>query len=211
MFRRLFSPDSDLMIVMTWITDCIFLSLFWLLGCMPVVTIGASTAALYDAVYYGFRRRDKHSWSRFWRSYVGNLRASLLPNIVFLLLLLSGGAAMVQLWNGAVADGGWMLFAVGAIIGIALLGVLSLLFPVLSRFDNRFGRLLGNTVRLALANLPRTMALGVLNAVAGWLCLRFILPVFLLPGLVALISSLFVEPILRPYLPEDFYENYSAE
>ena len=61
MFRRLFSPDSDLMIVMTWITDCIFLSLFWIIGCVPMVTMGAATAALYDAAYRGFRRKNKHS------------------------------------------------------------------------------------------------------------------------------------------------------
>ena len=35
MFRRLFDPQSGLMITMTQITDCIFLSLFWLLGCVP--------------------------------------------------------------------------------------------------------------------------------------------------------------------------------
>ena len=49
MFRNLFSPDSQLMITMTRITDFIFLSLFWLLCSFPVVTMGASFAALYDA------------------------------------------------------------------------------------------------------------------------------------------------------------------
>ena len=38
MFRNLFRPDSGLMITMTQLTDSIFLSLFWILGCMPVVT-----------------------------------------------------------------------------------------------------------------------------------------------------------------------------
>ena len=40
MFRNLFKPDSPLMITMSRITDCIFLSLFWLLCCIPVVTVG---------------------------------------------------------------------------------------------------------------------------------------------------------------------------
>ena len=46
MFRNLINPDNGLMITMNQITDCIFLSLFWLLGCMPVFTAGASCAAL---------------------------------------------------------------------------------------------------------------------------------------------------------------------
>ena len=68
MFRNLFNPDSHLMVTMTQITDCIFLSLFWLLCSMPVVTLGASTAALYDAVYHGYRKGDKHPWTRFFRT-----------------------------------------------------------------------------------------------------------------------------------------------
>ena len=50
MLRNLLRPDSGLMIAMTQITDCIFLSLFWILGCVPVVTVGTACAALYDAV-----------------------------------------------------------------------------------------------------------------------------------------------------------------
>ena len=66
MFRKFLNPDNALMITMTQITDCIFLSMFWLLGCIPVVTVGASFAALYDATYRGFRQGEKHCWGRFW-------------------------------------------------------------------------------------------------------------------------------------------------
>ena len=52
MSRSIFHPDSALMITMTQITDCIFLSLFWLVGCFPVVTAGTACAGLYDAVYH---------------------------------------------------------------------------------------------------------------------------------------------------------------
>ena len=65
MFRKLLDPDNGLMITMTQITDCIFLSLFFLMGCIPVITVGASFAAMYDAVYRGFRQKEKNSWKRF--------------------------------------------------------------------------------------------------------------------------------------------------
>ena len=64
MFRNLFNPESQLMITMSRITDFIFLSLFWLLCSFPVVTIGASFAALYDASYRTFRCNEKNSWQR---------------------------------------------------------------------------------------------------------------------------------------------------
>ena len=55
MFRNILRPDSALMITMNQITDCIFLSLFWILGCLPVITAGVSTAALYDSVYSAYK------------------------------------------------------------------------------------------------------------------------------------------------------------
>lgn len=206
MFRRLFGPDSDLMIVMSWITDVIFLSLFWLLGCMLIITAGASAAALYDAVFYAFRKRSKHSWGRFWKSYWKNLKASLVPTVVAMLLGGVTGWVLIQLWNNAVNNGSWLIFAVGAVIGVVVLGMLSLLFPMLSRFENSFDQLIGNTVRLAMAHLPRTAALGLIYGATILLCAGLIIPIFLIPALAALLSTLFVEPIFKPYLPADFYE-----
>ena len=210
-FRRMFAPDSDLMIVMSWITDCIFLSFFWIVGCIPVVTIGASTAALYDAAFFAYRRKSKHSWSRFWQSYIKNLKPSLLPNILFLILLALGGSVVIHLWNDAVANGSWIVFAAGTTVAGLALGVLSVVFPMLSRFENSCGQLFGNSVRLALANLPRTILLAVINGLTLVVCLRFVLPVMILPALCAFLSSWFVEPMLKPYLPADFYETLSDD
>ena len=85
MFRKLLNPDNALMITMTQITDCIFLSLFFLVGCFPVITAGASFAALYDATFRGFRQGDKHCWQRFGQVYKDNWKASVAPTVVFLL------------------------------------------------------------------------------------------------------------------------------
>lgn len=204
MFKSLFSPDSALMITMSQITDCIFLSLFWLAGCFPVVTAGVSTAALYDASYHGLRKGDKHSWQRFFGSYRRNLKSGILPGLLLLVVLFGGVWAMIQVWNAAVYGKiSWAVFSAGAIIAVFVLGILSVLAPMLSRFDNSLGQLLKNTLFLSLANPVRTLLLGIINAAAIFLCVRYIFPLFFLPALAALISSLFIEPMFKPYMPED--------
>ena len=203
MFRKFLNPDNALMVTMTQITDCIFLSMFWLLGCLPVVTVGASFAALYDATYRGFRQGEKHCWGRFWQVYRENWKAGILPTAVFLAVLTLVTKALVALWNAAVAGGvSWMLFSGLAFVGVLVLGMVSVLFPMLSRFENPFLGLLKNTVFLAMANLPRTIALGILNAAAGLACAFFVLPLFFLPSLAALIGSVLIEPMFKPYLPK---------
>ena len=145
MFRNLLNPDNGLMITMNQITDCIFLSLFWLLGCMPVFTAGASCAALYDSVYRRFRLGEQRSWSRFFSSFTRDLKASLLPNVLFVAALWFGIKGLIALWNAAVyGQISWPLFSALTFLAVTVLGMLSVLFPLLSRFDNPLPLLLKN-------------------------------------------------------------------
>ena len=204
MFQKIFNPDNALMVTMAQISDCIFLSLFWLVCSIPVMTLGASTAALYDASVRAFRKGDRHSWLRFISVFKGHIKIGILPSVVFCAIFCLGGWLLIQIWNAAVGGTiSWMIFSGAAFLGVFLLGVLSVLFPLLSRFENSFDNLLRNTVLLALVNLPGTLALGFLNTCTIVLCARYIFPVFFLPALSALLGSLFLEPMFRPYMPKE--------
>ena len=199
MFRKLFDPNNALMLTMANITDCIFLSLFFLLGCIPVVTVGASLAALYDASFRAFRKGEKHAWQRFLSVYRANLKSAILPSIVFLIVCAVLVKVAISAWNAAVYGNiSWLLFSAVAVVLVLILGILNVLFPMLSRFENSFGALLKNTLFLSLANLPRTMALGSLSSITIFLCAQFIFPIFFLPSLCALLCSLLLEPMFRP-------------
>ncbi len=204
MFRNLLKPDSDLMILMTRITDCIFLSLFFLVGCIPVVTVGASAAALYDSSFQGLRKGSKHSWERFLQVFRENWKAGILPTLAFLAVVFALVSLMINLWNWAVAGSiSWLVFSAAAMVAVVILGILNVLFPMLSRFENSTGVLLKNTVLLSLANLPRTLALGILYGITIFVCVRWIFPLFFLPSLAAFLGSFCIEPMFKPYMPEE--------
>ena len=204
MFQKIFNPDNALMITMTQITDCIFLSMFWMLGCFPVVTAGASFAALYDASFRTYRRGEKHSWQRFWKTFRTNLKDGILPTLIMIPAAYGLLRCLIAVWNAAVYGSiSWVIFSAAALLIVTVFGVLCVLFPMLSRFQNSLGGLLKNTVLLAFANMPRTMGLGILNAAVLYLCVRFIVPLFFLPALAALISSLLIEPMFKPYMNEE--------
>ena len=203
MFRSLFHPDNALMITIGQITDCIFLSLFWLLGCFPLITTGASFAALYDAVWRAFRKGDKHSWQRFFHAFRQNLKPGLLPSVVVLILGTGLVRAMVLIWNNAVyGNVSWAVLAAAAFLMVVIVGMASILFPMLSRFENPTALLLANTFRLGFAHLPRTVCLGLLNTAVIFLCLRYIFPLFFLPALSALLSIPLIEPMFKPYMSQ---------
>lgn len=204
MFRNLLRPDSPLMITMTQITDCIFLSLFWLVCCFPLVTAGAATSAMYDAVYHGFRKGDKHSWQRFFRSFRSNLKGSFVSSVLFVLIVFLMTKGAVLLWNHAVYGTiSWGLFAAGAFLIFVTTGFLSILFPMHSRFANSIGVLWGNTFRLGFAKLPLTLGLAAVNCVTVFLCVRYVVPLSFLPALACLIDTLFIEPMFKPFMPSE--------
>ena len=212
MFKNLFNPESALMTTMAQITDCIFLSLFWVITSFPLITIGPASAALYDAVYYGFRKGDKHPWSRFLQAFKSNLKPGILPGIIYLAIFCAGSWILIQIWNAAVWEKvSFAAFSAAAFVVLLLLGILSILFPMLSRFNNSFGGLLRNTFLLGLLHTPRTLGLGLVNGLSILLCARFVFPLFFLPALAALIGTLFLEPMFKPYMGEEEKESESMD
>ena len=148
------------------------------------------------------RRGELRSWARFAGVFKRDLVSGLIPSVLFLCALWFGGKGLIGLWNAAAAGSiGWMGFSAVTFLAVSALGVLSVMFPLLSRFDNPLPLLLKNTVLLGLSNLPRTIALGLLNAVSAWLCIRWIFPLLFLPAVSALISTLLLEPMFKPFMP----------
>ena len=203
MFRNLFKSDSSLMITMNWITDCIFLSLFWLVGCIPVLTVATSFAALYDSAFKTYRAGEKHGWQRFWQVYRDNWKVGILPSLAVLAVFWVVLLGEIIFWNRAVAgEISFALFAASAFLAVLVLGILSLVCPILSRFENGFLGILKNSFLLGLANLPRTLLLGILNAMTVFFCAKYVFPLFFLPALSALLGSLLIEKMFKPFMPE---------
>ena len=96
-----------------------------------------------------------------------------------------------------------MTYVVITFVVLLILGIMSVLFPLLSRFNNSFAGLLRNTLLLGLVNLPRTLCLGLINAISILLCVKFIFPLFFLPALASLLGTLCLEPMFKPYMGEE--------
>lgn len=61
----LFDYDSKLFQLLLRVSDLVALSLLWLLCSLPVITIGASTSALYYTAMKLVRQREQHYFDVF--------------------------------------------------------------------------------------------------------------------------------------------------
>ncbi len=182
--------------------DLVVLNLLWLLCCLPVVTLGASTAALFHVTgkmaageatvvwrdFLGFFRREWKAVTKLW-----------LPLLAFGLLV----AADLYIGGHTASALGGLLTAGAVIFGLLWLCATTWSFALLGRFQYRRGReVLWDALALAAANLPTTLVAVVLALLVPALLLLafsvfvYLLPFFLLAGGSA--ASLILAVSMRP-------------
>lgn len=204
MFQKLMDSENGLVVTMNWITDCLFLSMLWLLLSVFLIPFGPATAALYDTVFHTYRMEEKRVYSRFFSSLKKNMKTGIPAGLI----VLAAGFGGFKIWNllGAAAAGSEAAYAAlwgFFVLYLLVLGMFSFLFPLLSRFETGLGELFKNGILLCMANLPKTVALSLLLAVAVWLCAWLLWPVIFVPCLWALTASFFIEPVFEPFLSSE--------
>ena len=95
-----------------------------------------------------------------------------------------------------------MLYVAYWIFFVVVCGVVAYLFPVLSRFTFGVGGLLAAGVKLALANPLITLALGLLTGGGILVCVLwwYWMPWLVLPYVWALLASLLLERVFKPFM-----------
>lgn len=207
MFKNIFNPDHFFFRCCNLVLDLALLSLLWIILCLPVVTAGASTAALYYAVVKCIRRGEPEPYRNFFQCFRENFKAGLPATLVAVGLAAALLTAFHTLRTAAVAgsQGAILLYYAFCVLLLLLIGAAGYLFPLLSRFSLTGGQLLIRACQLALRHLPSTVLLAVLNVFSAWLILQFafpfVLPLLFGPALAALLASLPLERVFRRYTP----------
>lgn len=208
MKNSLFNSENWIWQPFGLVADFLILSCLWLIFSIPMVTVGAASAAMYDCCARCIKDGDRALFSRFFRTFRRELLksipstllwAAILGLLFFLIRSFTGSATGTDI-NLVLA------YAMVVFLAVAV-GIASWVFPLLSRFTFDFASLNMTAIRLALAHLPRTMALGAVNIAAGWLCLRLLMPVMVAPGIAALLSAYLLEPVFKPYETGDTGDN----
>lgn len=200
MLEAIFNPENAVFCVINKILDLMMLSLVWVLCCIPVVTAGASSAALYHAVVKSVRRQRGYPVREFWKSFRANLRKGILIQVIWMLfaamMFVSDLPLAAALLNGeGIPDK--VLLSLLVLKAVFLVGMPCWLYPLLSRFEERLLKLAEAALYLLIRCLPLTLLSVVLLSGALLLLVWEPLLVAAVPGITALLLSLLLEPSLR--------------
>lgn len=199
-----FNPEKGIWAWLSTMVDVCGLSIVWIFLCLPVVTIGPATAALYYTVVKCVRGRESGAFGYYFRSFLSGFKTGLLATLAVLpaALLLWMGHDVVRWYGTNLGGAAYILYVAYYFALIVPGGVLCWLFPLLGRFEYSLKDLFRTALQLSIAHLPSTVVVVLLTAQTAVFCLERWWPVLFMPSVVMLLVSLFTERIFAKYAPE---------
>ena len=155
MLRGLFDPDGAFARAMDWVGRMVLLNVLFLICSLPIVTFGASSAALYGCIQKMQKGYDGKLFSLFFKTFAANVKTATLCWLILLPLV---ALCVVDLL--VVPAGLWRMIATLGLQVCAMVAVL--LFPLCARYENRPTTHVKNAFLLAVGNLPSVLAIFVI-------------------------------------------------
>ena len=168
-----------------------WLNILWIIGCIPVITIGVSTCAAY-AVTLRIVDDDEEVKSmrgiaaRFFKSY----KQDFLQGI-FILLFTTACGSLGYFLTDLARESGFNLIKIALLAGYALLAFVFNLYayPLIARYSNTFANTLRNSLALFLQYI--NSSLKTLGIVVVELVILYLSRYFYFAGFIILPSIVF--------------------
>lgn len=159
----LFSVDGKGFRFLSTVSELVILNLLWLLCSLPILTIGASTTALYSVTIKIVKNEESYVARGFWNSFKRNFRQATTI-WVFILAVIAILYFDFYFSAHAPVKGAAVLFVPFAFAAMLLILTGIYVFPILAVFDNSIGKLLKNSLYMALAHLPSSVLAAIVAA-----------------------------------------------
>ena len=197
--KNFFNVDNPIWKFIGNLADFFLLSVFWLICSLPIITIGASTSALYYTTLKMASNQDGYTVSSFFSSFKMNLKNGILMWCPLLLILAILGI-----------DCYWAL-SLGSTVSISLLLPFFVLilatlltarmsFVLLARCENTAKKLLLMSVPMGIKNFFPVLSTIVLSLGYYLFGIFVFWPILIVgPGLCAYINSFIFNRILKKY------------
>lgn len=197
--------DNKGMALISKAVDSFILGLLWLICSLPVLTIGASSAAFYYAFNKSIRQNIGYPWKEFLHGFRINFKqATILWGILAALgLVLS---LDIYILTGDYLEIG--IFKPALLVAAVMVGVMAVMwglcgFAYLSRFENTLKLTLRNSLLVTFSSIFWSLLLLVLFVSA--VILFFSVPILSLfvPAVYMLGANRILERVFRQYMGPD--------
>lgn len=215
MLKGLFDMDNPFWRFMSLVADLIILNLLFVLCSIPIITIGASTTALYTVTLKLAKNQDGYIASTFFKAFKDNFKQSTIIWLIMIGIGILLGAD-IMIINALKVPGELILNYILLFVILIFVMTLCYVFPLQSKFVNPVKQTMKNALVLSIGHFPRTILIILIHAipiVLLWLdvvnsmvlMLAYVFPFMSIIGfgLIAYLSSKIFHKIFKKYIPED--------
>lgn len=200
----IFNHDGPFFAVLSKVCDLIFLSVIWVLLCIPIITIGPATTAMYYATVKVIRRERGYLFREFFKSFRLNFKKGVVVGLITTILY---GILLFDLyvtWTSMANSGKMSSVLLGTYFAILLLLTCFSIYayPVLSRFELTLKQLFKTSFFMSMRHILHTigmlaiMALSVIGVVFNFML------IFIIPAGATFLISMLMERLLKKYTPK---------
>ncbi len=198
----IFDPNGKILELLWKPIHIMFLNLLWVLFSLPVVTIGASTTALYSVMIKIKNGTEGKIFRDFWDAFRGNFRQS---TVIWLIIAFAAVVFTTDIVYFVNMGGfvGTFLAMIFFGLDVTLLLMSIYIFPLQAVFDNKILTTVKSALFLFVRHFGWTIVLlatHILTVILAWLYWPVI--GWFLFGVAALIHAWIFDRIFKRYYPE---------
>ncbi len=203
MLQGIFSPDNRVMVFITKIVYSVYLNILWFICCIPIITAGASTTALFYVTLKMVRNEEGNVTKQFFQAFRDNLKSSMKAWLIML------GLGIALIFDGYVfyhmhfENAMWtILTAVYFIVIVAYLIISMYIYPLMARFENTTLAMFKNSIMIGVRFLYCTVLMAAIYYVMIFVIINIFTPAVVLgEGLCAYLCSYLLVNILDKLAP----------
>ena len=182
------SPNSPLGRWLSFLLDALLISVAWAICSLPIVTLGAATAALNRVAINWMKNRSDCELRCFFKAFKENFKGGTAVWLILLLpltfILFNAYATWIALVETSTAAK-WMI-VISAVLWVA---VAVFAFALQATFENPPVRTVMNALRIAVSYLSTTLVLVVMFAAAVFVAVIFPYGAFLYTPLCVFLAA----------------------
>ncbi|OON99916.1 MAG: hypothetical protein ATN35_10255 [Epulopiscium sp. Nele67-Bin004] len=197
---KFFEINGPFFKIGTELADLMILTLYWLIGCLPIITIGNSTAALFYVYGKKMRNEDVYITKDFIKSYKNNFKQSI--PITILLLVLWTSAFLYTIMRPMGFDVWGIMFAGLSIFFVFEVSIVSIyVFALLSRYYMSIKSTFVTAFLLANKHILTSIMLLIIFATVVFFALLMPIIFIMSPALAVAMQTFFILRVFNKNMP----------
>ena len=158
---KLFNTDGGFYKFISRFFDLVKLNFLWLLFCLPVITIGASTTAAYGVALKMVDDEESYIARSFVREFKRNFKQGTVLGLIF--IVATYAIYLDYEINRISEDGSIPLIVIGILSAFIYVSAMLYSFPLLARYENSVIGTIQNSMEISRRYFGRTLLItGVL-------------------------------------------------